>query len=160
LQFWYAIANPYEVRYAYYPNPFRVISVGEFAREIGSDPNEEGLYEAYVQWLTEQVAVDRAPVVRYDLDFHRYREVRHPAAHFHLGRQPDSRWCVNRELTPYAFGLHIAKLFYHEEWRVHGGSDSPEHNTFDQRLTLERSGCRVLTNRFFTDREGKHFHFS
>lgn len=163
-QFYFArTQQAFQVRYAYYPNPYEVVTFSEYCEALGVPETEGDPYELYLESLTEAEEINRVPVIRFDLSFGQYRELAHPAAHFHFGTHPDNRWPVERVLTPRAFALLICKQFYGEAWHEMGvdpASDPDDLNVFDKRLCDEKAACEVLRAEYFSDIERRQPFFS
>ncbi|ENU90994.1 hypothetical protein F971_03462 [Acinetobacter vivianii] len=107
-----------EVRYAYYPNPYKF---AEFQKEL-RDCNE--LLEAniitqeeYNQFICEATFTHDIPSIRYDYSPSQYDEYFHPASHFHIGFHGENRWPVSRVLTPYTFFFKILAMYYLDIWK-------------------------------------------
>ena len=115
-----------KIRSAFYVNPFVPIDWAEFENLVA----ELG-YEDVFQLLDEQGENSKAIVVRYDVAIGDYVNLRHPASHFHFGLHEESRWAVDKILTPLTFGLLIVKLFYLERW-----SDD-----LDEKLARAKAEC-------------------
>ncbi len=148
------------LRYAFLPNPIEVESYEDFLRSNGIDVEEVGseFLEYYEDFARSQPVVHRVPTIRYELDRRSYAELRHPCAHFHLGTHGENRWPVARVLTPLAFSLHIAKMFYGSAWARHFDSSSGI-NPLDDRLSEEKLHCAELSESYFSARERRHLFF-
>src|SRR4051794_3351272 len=94
------------MRFAYYANPFSSMSLDDVI-----DVYDGADYELYLQLLDEREERSDALVIRYEVATRDYVELRHPAAHFHIGLH-EGRWPVDKILSPMAFAMFIAKLFY------------------------------------------------
>lgn len=108
-------------RMAYMPNPWisgvssalREISQWEALEEIGEIDSEE------VSDLIEELPyVGSIPAIRFEYSEAQYREISHPVAHFHLGRDTENRWPCSIRLGPLSFCMLIAKLYYSTEWKA------------------------------------------
>ena len=133
------------VRSAFYLNPFIPIDWAEFENLVAVLG-----YEDVFQLLDEQGENPRAIVVRYDVAIGDYVKLRHPASHFHFGLHEESRWAVDKVLTPLTFGLLIIKLFYLDSWS----------NDLDERLARAKSECAKLEAVHFSDAEKKQPHLT
>jgi len=143
------------LRIAYYPNPFDISGISSTLAEIESITGEEDWENFYLDIVGSARELIRAPLIRYDLSFSQYRELLHPAAHFHFGLNTGDRWPVSLVVTPLLFTLLIAKLFYGKAWDVVGsdGAKPPEANWLDTRFSTEKTACRPVDERFFSRRE-------
>jgi len=133
------------LRYAFYVNPFdRSISKGLH------DIIDEFDYETYFQLLEEQAEDPHASVIRYDVSMGGYIELKHPAAHFHVGLHQDSRWPVDKILSPLAFALLCLKLFYSDNWG----------NVLDEKLENAKRECLILPDANFSPKERRQLYFT
>jgi hypothetical protein len=129
-------------RLAYYPNPW----VSGVERAIEKISEWETLEEEGVA-TTEEVAElfgempyrGFVPPIRFDYAEDHYKEIRHPAAHIHIGMYPQSRLACSTKLTPSTFSLFIAKMFYAAKWSGCSSffSEIPEAECLDLKL-IER----------------------
>jgi hypothetical protein len=107
-------------RMAYLPNPWitgvadaqevlreweALVEMGELSHEDTSDLIDELPYSGAV------------PPIRFEYSLSQYREIAHPAAHFHVGRNSDNRWPCALLLGPFAFCMMITRLYYPDQWR-------------------------------------------
>jgi len=107
-------------RMAYLPNPWitgvadasRIVTQWEALEEMGELTHEEA--SDLIDELPYRGAV---PPIRFDYSRSGYREIGHPAAHFHVGRDTDNRWPCALLLGPTAFAMMIARLYYSDQWR-------------------------------------------
>lgn len=163
-QFYYQqLRGRFELRYAFYPNPFPVISFQIFCRQFECDPGEPDSHDLYLQHLDELEERDLVPPLRYEVSFTQFNELVHPTAHLHVGLHGSSRWPVERILLPEAFALFISKHFYHESWRDNGrpkeGSTDPT-NTFDIRYFAAKASSQVVESDYFTGQERRQMFLS
>lgn len=130
------------MRFAYYANPFVSMSVDEvLAMHDGAD------YELYLQLLEESEERGDALVIRYEVATRDYVELRHPAAHFHVGLH-EGRWPADRILSPKAFTMFIVKLFYSSCW----------DDAADEQLANEKHGCELLADTLFSAKDRRHLY--
>jgi len=143
LQFYrHSEGDELSMRFAYYANPFITTSLDEvFALYDGAD------YELYLQLLEETDERGDALAIRYEVATRDYVELRHPTAHFHIGLN-EGRWPMDKILSPKAFTMFIAKLFYSSSWNENS----------DEQLTVEKQSCEVLANTLFSLRDRSHFY--
>ncbi len=108
-------------RMAYLPNPWiagvadasRIVAEWEALEEMGELTHEDT--SDLIDELPYRGAV---PPIRFEYSRLAYREIGHPAAHFHVGRNSDNRWPCALLLGPVAFSMMIARLYYPEKWRT------------------------------------------
>jgi hypothetical protein len=132
------------MRYAFYANPFASVGLDEtLAVYDGSD------YELYLQLLEENEDRGDALVIRYEVAERDYIELRHPVSHFHVGLH-EGRWPVDKILSPLAFTMLIAKLFYPSAWS----------ETHDEEFAEAKRRCEFLAPSMFSDRERQHLYIT
>ena len=131
------------LRYAFYPNPFGPIPNLTDVFD-GSD------YESYLQILEDYDASSGANLVRYDVAYRDYVELRHPASHLHIGLHQTSRWPVDKILSPVAFVLMILKMFYPDRWL----------DAHDDRLSQAKGECARLDDELFSVRDRQQLYFT
>jgi len=119
-QFWEAEGS---ARYAFYPNPFDLSKLNE--SDIFSD-----------SYSSLPAKFSRAPI-RYDYDKQSHRCRDHPAAHFHIGTEEDSRIMSGRVISPLLFVMLILRKYYFPIWRKGRGGD------LDKVMTSEREKCVI-----------------
>jgi hypothetical protein len=145
LQFAYGGDGDYlSLRFAYYANPFVSVSP-----ETVMETCDGADYELHLQLLEENEERSDALVIRYEVATRDYVELRHPAAHFHIGLH-EGRWPVDKILSPKAFTLFIAKLFYAPCW----------NDAADDQLATEKHSCEVLADNLFSARDRRHLYFT
>jgi hypothetical protein len=150
------------VRYAFYPNPFASRPDAlEDVRRYEDDVRSGVLsYDDYLDILREFTPEPRVPLIRYDSAPTQYRELRHPACHFHIGHHADNRWAVRRLLTPLAFTALMVKHYYGGNWRRHGDDETAEGgNSLEASLLREKIDCRLIDPTRFSIVEDKSFFF-
>jgi hypothetical protein len=133
------------MRFALYLNPFSPLSFDE----VGS-VDDSADFEVYFQLLEESEVNDAASAVRYDVAVQDRVELRHPAAHFHIGLHDSSRWPVDKILSPLVFTLLAAKLFYPERWGA----------GLDERLARSKAECSSFPPELFTNRERENLYLT
>jgi hypothetical protein len=137
------------VRYAFLPNPYPVIRFADFC-DAQSSMAEDATYEHYLQHLSEMDERIRAPLLRFDLAIEDYVPLEHPAAHMHIGHHEENRWPCARVITPHAFVLLVAKLYYPSAW-------AKCRNQSDAALALEKASCVALASDLFSPDEERQF---
>lgn len=152
-----------DLRFAFYPSPF---GPKEFSLidKLTTLLNSEQLdFESYSYFLGTIGTNARRPLVRYEFSRTQYVPGRHPAAHFHFGTYGEDRWTVKLKLSPYAFSLMIAKLYFSEDWEVvtteskHGGE---RQNEFDAKYVTAKAACIVTSPELFGPMEERQLHFA
>ena len=99
--------------WAIFPNPWLsgVAAAEERLRhwetleEIGALTHEDA-----ANLIAEIPYVGAVPPIRFEFSDGQYKEIAHPAAHFHIGRHNQNRWPSSLCIGPKAFVLIIAKL--------------------------------------------------
>lgn len=148
------------IRLAFYPNPFKFIEYQNNKKEALELFNEEGLTEIeYEQVLSEGDFISDIPLIRYDLSIDQHCENYHPAAHFHIGFNPNNRWPVAKKLTPYAFMLKILMHYYPELWFKHGEQGENEQNSLDIIYREELTKCEFVPQKYFQGIEKERLSF-
>jgi hypothetical protein len=101
---------------------------------------------------------NRRPVLRYEYSDSQYRKIRHPISHLHIGTYGEDRWSVEKFLTPYAFCLQIAKMYFGEHWEALTEEEGPiRKNPFDDCLVAEKASCLMPPIERFCSDERQHF---
>lgn len=110
--------DQFNLRYSYFESPVNIQSYENFLLEHDLDFKECGhaFSEEYTQFIAEAESKDHFTSIRYDLDFHLYEEVKHPASHIHIGLDNDIRLPCSSILTPQSFVAFIIKHVYWEKW--------------------------------------------
>jgi len=149
-----------ETRYAFYPSPFSQESISLMGSYIKD--RDEGYLddEEFSQALESLPRNSRRPVLRYEFSDSQYRRVRHPLSHLHIGVYGEDRWSFERFLTPYAFGLQVAKMYFGSDWEsLTQGEESERHNELDDMLISEKKRCAMAPIDKYCDIEKQHFSF-
>lgn len=161
-QFSWAVEE--EVRYAYYPNPFivgRDAQRGKVARWHELLEADLITFEEYLSIVRESKPDVRIPVIRYENAPSQYISLSHPCSHLHVGHHPENRWAVRRVLTPVAFALWIAKLYYSNEWDSFWKSENDTRvNKFELALKREKNNCAVVADQLFSKDEIDSFYLA
>jgi hypothetical protein len=132
-------------RMAYFPNPWitgvadaqQALKHWEAMEEIGQLSHEEAS-----DLIGELPYMGSVPSIRFEYSRSQYREIAHPAAHFHIGRNTDNRWPCAVLLGPLAFCMMIARLYYADHWRPRSSfEDAHAGDCLDLRFSevIERS---------------------
>jgi hypothetical protein len=149
LQFSYASAD--DLRYAFYPSPFTAEGLARLAhiqKRLGQ--NEDADVEAFMAIAASTPVNSRRPVVRYEYNVGQYKPGVHPVSHIHIGTYGDDRWPLQPRLTPLAFSLMVAKLYFRSHWEaVTEGENEKRQNEFDRLLERERGACLPTPDEFF-----------
>jgi hypothetical protein len=148
-------------RLGYFPNPWLsgvpaaqdLLQHWENLEEIGAFSHEEG-----TNLISEMPYTGAVPPIRFEYAPAQYRELVHPAAHFHIGRHDENRWPSSISLGPKAFVLIIAKLYYPEAWSrcstLHGAAVD---QCVDDTLMSVMANVRAVD--LFSEKEHRNFHF-
>ena len=157
--FQFSHTSPDNLRYAFYPSPFGNKQLANISKLTAA------LDEGALDFETYCVAIEgleinyRRPLIRYDYSSEQYLPVKHPTSHLHLGTFGEDRWPLERRLTPIAFALLIAKLFFGEYWEAvtDETTDSCRTNEFDNMLIAEKALCAITPIEKFLDVERNMF---
>jgi hypothetical protein len=124
----------------------------ENLEEVGAISHED-----VAEFLADQPFILSVPPVRFDYAPQQYRELVHPAAHFHIGRYDENRWPSALVLGPIAFTLMIAKLYYADAWEPRSALTG-EHveRCVDETLLFEVARLRAVHD--FSERERSGLH--
>ena len=151
-----------EQRFAFFPSPFspKQLEVIQWVDDLqGSgqvDPEK-------FSYLIQEMDVNATrPLIRYEYSESQYVHGRHPSAHLHFGTYGEDRWPVRRRLTPYAFALLIARLYFQPDWEALT-EDHPYQgrtNKFDMDYFAEKQGCPLTDVQYFGQIEERLFHFA
>lgn len=156
----FSYSNEDDVRYAFYPSPFTKESMGTLAmleRRLGAASAED--VELLLNFAASAEVNSNRPVVRYEYNKKQYRHGLHPVSHLHIGTFGDDRWPIFPRLTPLAFAMLIAKLYYRPYWEaVTVGEGQDRTNEFDDALAQERKKCAGTPDDYF-EFEAKAFYF-
>jgi hypothetical protein len=148
-------------RYAFLPNPYLHLA------EDGETINEAwelveggaGTLEDAIDYVGSIDSESGVPPIRYEASESQWKKLRHPHSHFHIGFHADNRWPVRRHLTPFAFTLLIAKMYYGSAWL--SGCAPADFSPHEELLRAERVGnCRLVSPEYFPQEEELSFHFS
>lgn len=117
--FQFSYVDPDEYALAYYPNP-RLSGSQEAVdqyKELERERDEGSLTdEEFSELASEIPARTYIPRVRFEYSASQYRNVRHPAAHFHVGMSGEDRWPSSRKLSPSTFTLLMVRLYMPDAW--------------------------------------------
>jgi hypothetical protein len=149
-------------RLAFLPNPW-IAGVYEAATLV----REWEALEALGAYDQEEVALligelpyyGSIPQIRFEYAPDQYRELAHPCAHLHIGRDTENRWALSKVLNPLTFVMMITKLYYVDSWSPNSqyySGDAP--GCFDTRLITELERSRRVHD--FSPLEERSLHFS
>jgi hypothetical protein len=118
-----------EWRLAYFPNPW-IAGVEAAAHQLaeweGGEADGSLSHEDVSMLMDEFNYYGSIPPIRFEYSKSQYKEIAHPAAHFHIGRDTDNRWPVAITIGPKMFTMLVAKMYYRKQWSSHskfyGGS--------------------------------------
>lgn len=141
--FQFSYTSEEDVRYAFYPSPFTTDALAQIAQlqqRLGA--RDAADVEMLMTFAESQPVNYRRPVVRYEYNVEQYDAGIHPVSHIHIGTYGDDRWVLQPRLTPLAFALVIAKLYFRPHWEaVTEGEGEKRTNEFDHLLEKERGVC-------------------
>jgi len=111
-------SDRYSWRFAYLPNPWIAgvpaaaerIQEWEYLESLGAYDQEE-----MALLISEMPYYGSIPAIRFEYSVEQYRELAHPAAHFHIGRHADNRWASAKHLNPLTFVMAIMHLTYRDD---------------------------------------------
>lgn len=165
--FQFSYSNAEEFALAYYPNPRLTGSpeaMEEFwdldAQRSDGELSEEG----FADLLSTAPAQLYVPRIRFEFSATQYKNVRHPAAHFHIGMSGEDRWASARKLSPQTFSLVIAKYYYPQAWwprsrfsKDVGDQDAHLADCYDEKLlnSLKKDGVSTIISN--DEKMGLHF---
>lgn len=110
-----------EWRLAFLPNPWltgvpsSLAELEALERHVESGRLQHDDADSLLEALPYHGAV---PPIRFEYSRRQYREVVHPAAHFHIGRDGENRWASGVVLGPRVFMLLMMRLYYPDRWRL------------------------------------------
>ncbi len=148
-------------RLAYLPNPWitgvsgasNLISEWEALEALG-DMDQEAV-AGLISELPFQLSV---PPIRFEYAVEQYRELSHPAAHFHIGRHTENRWPVSKALSPVTFALMIAKMYYNDYWSPCSSFQTGnEEGCLDNHFIQKLSDNRRVHDFSLAERRSLHF---
>jgi hypothetical protein len=147
-------------RLAYYPNPWIAGVPGALAllKELEELEQSETLGSEDLDLLLDEFDYHSAvPPVRFEYSSQQYREIVHPAAHFHVGRNGDNRWPCALRLGPQAFSMMIARLYYSDRWNAKSNFAGQNVNPCIDATFLEViQMCQVVYQFSEVERRGLH----
>jgi hypothetical protein len=106
-------------RLGYYPNPWISGAPSAVLKAEELEALEEtgaATHEDITELFQEMPYVGSIPPIRFDCSPGQYKEIAHPAAHFHIGMYSKNRWPCSYKIRPVTFSLIIAKMYYNERW--------------------------------------------
>lgn len=160
--FQFSRTNETEVRYAFYPSPFDELEIANIKKF--TDLKEKQLIddETFSALIEKMNNNNKRPLIRYEYSASQYKKIKHPTSHLHIGHYGEDRWCVERFLTPYAFALQIAKMYFSDLWEIFTESDDPTQrkNECDSELVNARNNCAITPATNFHSDERAHFYFA
>lgn len=104
---------------AFYPNPRLTGSADALAKfnDLKGELDRDEIDDEEFSLLVSSLEVrNYVPRVRFEYSERQYKQVKHPAAHFHIGMSGEDRWASSRKLSPRTFGMLIAKHYYPDLW--------------------------------------------
>lgn len=109
-------------RLAFLPNPWiagvpgamELVQTWENLESLGAYDQEE-----VAALISELPYFGSIPPIRFEYAVEQYREIAHPCAHLHIGRDTENRWAVSKHLNPLTFTMIITKMYYVDRWAPH-----------------------------------------
>ncbi|MCA3757360.1 MAG: DUF2290 domain-containing protein [Phenylobacterium sp.] len=160
--FQFTFENESSWRLGYFPNPWiagvthaeEKLSEWEAAEEFGSLSHED--VSLRMDELEYQGSI---PPIRFEFSKCQYREMRHPAAHFHIGRDAENRWPVSLQIGPELFTMLICKQYYNRSWITLSsfGGSIHEDDCIDKLLIQTASNATVVHDFSEEERRAPHF---
>ncbi|MGB5084080.1 MAG: DUF2290 domain-containing protein [Methylocystis silviterrae] len=150
-------------RFAYYPNPHAVQTPERRERlKKRQELLAAGMLEMedFLALMGSEELSESIPPIRYDCAPSQHKPLKHPASHMHIGHNSQSRWPLDKILTPKAFTALISKLYYSTEWGKYDDTTSPAGNTLEEELAVEKARCWSLGPDKFSEVERNSFHVS
>lgn len=160
--FQFSMSGPDELRLCFYPSPF---GPKEFAQvQVLTDTMDAGGidFESYCYFIESLDFNARRPLIRYEHSRMQYQPGLHPASHMHIGTYGEDRWVCERRLSPQAFSLMIARLYFSDHWEVLT-EDIPPHgrtNELDRQYVAAKTACALSEADLFGPHERGQFYFS
>lgn len=150
--FQFSFENSDDLRYAFYPSPFTSGALDQINQLQTVLVDREAADVELLMNFAEAMAVNYSrPLVRYEYNIEQYVVGNHPVSHFHIGTYGDDRWVAQKRLTPMAFVLLIAKLYFRSYWEaVTDITNERRENEFDLILEKERDGCALTPGEKFS----------
>jgi hypothetical protein len=150
--FQFSFENSDDLRYAFYPSPFTSGALDQINQLQTVLVDREAADVELLMNFAEAMAVNYSrPLVRYEYNIEQYEVGNHPVSHFHIGTYGDDRWVAQKRLTPMAFVLLIAKLYFRSYWEVVTDiTNERRENEFDLILEKERDGCALTPGEKFS----------
>ena len=148
-------------RLGYFPNPW-VSGVPAAEERLQYWETLEEIdaltYEEASELISEISYIGSIPPIRFEYAADQYREIAHPAAHFHIGRHSENRWPSSISIGPKAFVFIIAKLYYPNAWAQHSSyHGAPGETCIEKRLLSVLADVRVVHD--FSEIERRSIHF-
>lgn len=151
-----------ELRICFYPSPFGPNELGE-VKKLTNILDAGGIdFESYCYFLENLNFNARRPLIRYEYSQKQYEQGIHPAAHLHIGTYGEDRWVCEKRMSPYAFCLMTAKLYFSDHWEAvtEEQHDGTRVNNFDDRYFAAKKLCVGVHADYFSAVEKSQFHFT
>ena len=157
-----------EFALAYYPNP-----------RLSGSPKALDEYLEYEKERDDGVLSDEefaelaslmpvayfVPRIRFEYSERQYKNVRHPAAHLHIGMSGEDRWPSARKLSPLTFSMLMTKPYYPEKcWLASRFSQPVNEQHLHHETCLDRRLVEALQSdgisQSLSNDEKMSFHFA
>ncbi|MGJ1439106.1 DUF2290 domain-containing protein [Sphingobacterium siyangense] len=101
--------------YIYFECPYECQTYEDFG-EQNSFGKHEDYKDLYYEYLMECNVKEAPLMIRYDYDHLSYKEGFHPASHFHIGFNNNTRIGIPHIINPLTFVLFIIRQHYNTKW--------------------------------------------
>ncbi|GBQ87733.1 DUF2290 domain-containing protein [Gluconobacter albidus] len=148
-------------RLAFFPNPWLAGNQTALqSLEEWETMESEGILadEDVSALLDDMPYISAVPPIRFEYSRNQYKEIRHPCAHFHIGRHTENRWSSSLLIGPEAFVSLISSQYYATEWSALSrfSSEFSEY-CIDEKFMEIVSNLKFCPD--FSENEKRLFHF-
>lgn len=160
--FQFSLSGSDDTRLCFYPSPFGPREFGQ-VKALTETLDTGGLdFETYCYFIENLDFNARRPLVRYEHSQSQYVRGRHPVSHFHIGTYGEDRWPCERCLSPQAFSIMIAKLYFSEDWEALTEEipTTGRSNELDRLYASTKAACAVSAIEHFGQDERGQFYFA
>lgn len=142
--------NQYDLRYAYYQQPFNFLSYEDYLRknEFNIDSVRYFFRDEYEQELNESEILKNLTAIRYDFSMSSYKPSVHSVSHLHIGLKNQIRIPSSIILTPFMFVMFVLRHVYYEKW-----NELMSYSSFNSYYNTCKNSCMVIDNQYFQIKE-------